>query len=151
MAIGFVYFVFLPSMFTTPAAGNLVRRFGSRTSIWGGLAVALSGLPLLIAPSLPLVAAGLMLVGVGTFLAQAVATGFVGRAAMTNRGAASGLYLASYFGGGLAGSVVLGQIFDRFGWPACVFGVGLALAVAMLLAARIESAAAGHRNFHFGR
>ena len=28
MAIGFVYFVFMPSMFTTPAAGGLVRRFG---------------------------------------------------------------------------------------------------------------------------
>ena len=151
MAIGFVYFVFLPSMFTTPAAGSLVRRFGSRTSVRGGLAVALVGLPLLVAPSLPSVAAGLMLVGVGTFLAQAVATGFIGRVAMTNRGAASGLYLAGYFSGGLVGSAVLGQIFDRFGWPACVFGVGLALAVAMVLAARIESAAAGETNFPFGR
>jgi predicted MFS family arabinose efflux permease len=151
MAIGFVYFVFLPSMFTTPAAGDLVRRFGSRTSVWGGLAVALVGLPLLVAPSLPLAAAGLMLVGVGTFLAQAVATGFVGRVATTNRGAASGLYLASYFSGGLVGSAVLGQIFDRFGWPACVFGVALALAVAMVLATRIESAAAGERNLPLGR
>ena len=138
-------------MFTTPAAGNLVRRFGSRTSIWGGLAVALVGLPLLVAPSLPPVAVGLMLVGVGTFLAQAVATGFIGRVAMTNRGAASGLYLASYFSGGLVGSAVLGQIFDRFGWPACVFGVGLALAVAMVLAAKIDSAAAGERKFPFAR
>jgi MFS family permease len=84
-------------------------------------------------------------------LAQAVATGFIGRVAMTNRGAASGLYLASYFSGGLVGSAVLGQIFDRFGWPACVFGVGLALAVAMVLAARIDSTAAGERKFPFGR
>ena len=103
MAIGFVYFVFLPSMFTTPAAGGLVRRFGSRTTVWAGLAVALAGLPLLIAPSLTPVAVGLVLVGVGTFAAQAAATGFVGRIAVTNRGAASGLYLASYFSGGLLG------------------------------------------------
>jgi predicted MFS family arabinose efflux permease len=144
MAIGFVYFVFLPSMFTTPAAGNLVRSFGSRTSVRGGLAAALVGLPLLIAPTLLPVAAGLMLVGV-------VATGFIGRVAIANRGAASGLYLASYFSGGLVGSAVLGQIFDRFGWPACVFGVGLALAVAMVLAARIDSAAAGERKFPFAR
>jgi MFS family permease len=92
-----------------------------------------------------------MLVGVGTFLAQAVATGLIGRVAITNRGAASGLYLASYFSGGLVGSAVLGQIFDRFGWPACVFGVGLALTVAMVLAARIESAAALETNSPFGR
>ena len=86
MAIGFVYFVFMPSMFTTPAAGGMVRRFGSRTTVWGGLAVALAGLPLLLAPSLTPVAVGLMLVGVGTFTAQAATTGFVGRIAVTNRG-----------------------------------------------------------------
>jgi predicted MFS family arabinose efflux permease len=142
MSIGFVYFVFLPSMFTTPVAGGFVRGFGSRMTIWGGLAVALAGLPLLIAPSLVPVAAGLTLVGVGTFFAQAAATGFVGRVATTNRGAASGLYLASYFSGGLVGSATLGQIFDRFGWPACVLGIGLALALSVVLATQMRPEAA---------
>lgn len=32
------------------------------------------------------------------------------------------------------GSAVLGQVFDRFGWPACVAGIGLALGAAALLA-----------------
>ena len=82
-----------------------------------------------------------MLVGVGTFFAQAVATGFVGRAATVNRGAASGLYLASYFSGGLIGSVALGQVFDRFGWPACVLGIGIALALAALLATYLRAPA----------
>ena len=53
---------------------------------------------------------------------------------------ASGLYLASYFLGGLVGSAVLGQIFDRFGWAACVAGIGAALALAALLARRLDSA-----------
>jgi predicted MFS family arabinose efflux permease len=134
MTLGFVYFVFLPSMATTPAAGGVARRFGVRRTIWAALAVALIGAPMLIAPNLPTVAAGLTLVGVGTFFAQAVATGFVGHAATVNRGAASGLYLAFYFGGGLVGSAALGQIFDHFGWTACVSGVALALAAAALLA-----------------
>ena len=38
-----------------------------------------------------------MLVGVGTFFAQAAATGFVGRAATADRASASGIYLACYF------------------------------------------------------
>jgi hypothetical protein len=38
-----------------------------------------------------------MLVGVGTFFAQAAATGFVGHVATTDRGSASGIYLACYF------------------------------------------------------
>ena len=37
MAIGLVYFVFLPSMFTTPAAGRFVRRFGSARTSGAGL------------------------------------------------------------------------------------------------------------------
>src|SRR5208337_1772104 len=139
MALGLVYFVFLPSMLTTPAAGTFARRFGARRTIWGALAVAVVGLPLLTAPSLAAVAAGLMLVGVGTFFAQAVATGFVGHAASVNRGAASGLYLAFYFGGGLVGSAVLLHVFDRFGWTACVLGIGLALAAAALLAVRLKA------------
>lgn len=74
--------------------------------------------------------AGLALVGVGTFFAQAAATGFVGRTATTDRGSASGLYLASYFFGGLVGSAVLGHIFDTFGWVACVAGIAAALGLA---------------------
>jgi predicted MFS family arabinose efflux permease len=138
MALGFVYFVFLPAVITTLVAGAAVRRFGTRPAAWGGLAVALAGLPLLLAQSLPPVLAGMALVAVGTFFAQAVATGFVGRAATTDRGAASGIYLACYFFGGLVGTAILGQLFDRFGWAACVAGIGAALALAALLAARLR-------------
>jgi MFS transporter, YNFM family, putative membrane transport protein len=87
-----------------------------------------------------LVLAGLVLVGVGTFLAQAVATGFVGRAATGDRGAASGLYLASYFAGGLVGAAVIGQVFERIGWPACVGGIGLALILAAVLGRELRTA-----------
>lgn len=140
MALGVVYFVFLPSIVTTPLAGHLVARIGARAALRSGLAVAGAGLPLLVAGWLPALLTGLALVGVGTFLAQAVATGFVGRAALADRGAASGLYLAAYFGGGLVGSAVLGQVFDAAGWGACVAGVAAALALAALLAGRLRLA-----------
>jgi len=140
MALGFVYFVFLPSVITTPLAGRAVQRFGTRPTFWGALAVAAAGLPLLLAPSLLPVIAGMALVAIGTFFAQATATSFVGRAATTDRGSASGIYLACYFFGGLVGTAVLGQLFDRLGWAACVAGVGAALAAAALLAVRLKVA-----------
>jgi predicted MFS family arabinose efflux permease len=84
----------------------------------------------------------MVLVAVGTFFAQALATGFVGHAATTDRGSASGIYLACYFFGGLVGSAVLGQLFDRIGWAACVGGIALALAAAALLATRLQLAPA---------
>jgi YNFM family putative membrane transporter len=133
MSLGFVYLVFMPSMVTTPFAGRIAVRLGTRTAAWGGLIVASIGLPLLVIPSLAAVLAGMVLVGVGTFFTQAIGTGFVGRAAMGDRAAASGLYLASYYLGGLAGAAILGQVFDRLGWAACVAGVGLALALAAVV------------------
>ena len=142
MAIGFVYFVFLPAIVTTPLAGRAVERFGTRSAFWGALAVAGAGLPLLVLPSVPAVLAGLALVGAGTFFAQAATTGFVGRAATIDRGSASGIYLACYFAGGLAGTVVLGQLFDRLGWAACVAGIGIALALAAVMALRLKVAVA---------
>jgi predicted MFS family arabinose efflux permease len=141
MALGFVYFVFLPSVLTTPLAGRAVQRFGTRPTFWGAIAVAGLGLPLLLASSLAPVLGGMALVAIGTFFAQATATGFVGRAATTDRGSASGIYLACYFFGGLVGTAVLGQLFDRFGWAACVAGIGAALAVAALLGLRLKLAA----------
>ena len=138
MDLGLVYFVFLPSLATTLLAGQAVRRFGTRPVIWGSLAVAAFGLPLMLSHHLAAVLTGMVLIGVGTFFAQAVATGFVGQAARHNRGVASGSYLACYFCGGLVGSAVLGQLFDRFGWSACVAGILAALLVAALLTLRLK-------------
>lgn len=133
MDLGLVYFVFLPSIVTTLLAGRVAARLGTRPTIWSALAVAGLGLPLMLAPHLGAVLAGMVLVGVGTFFAQAAATGFVGQAATDNRAIASGTYLACYFCGGLVGTAVLGRLFDAFGWQSCVAGVGVALALAALL------------------
>ncbi len=130
MSLGFVYLVFLPSIVTTPLGGRAVARFGTRPTLWSALGVAAVGLPLLLSSTLAAVLTGLALVGVGTFLAQAAATGYVGKAAPFNRALASGLYLASYFLGGLVGSAVLGQLYVLWGWTACVVGIGAALAIA---------------------
>lgn len=133
MALGLVFFVFLPSMFTTPLAGSIANRAGARRALPSSLALALAGLVLLLVPRLELFVVGLVLVGIGTFFAQAVATGYVGRTAKADRPAASGLYLSAYYGGGLAGAAAIGQLFDRFGWNAAVGGIFAALALAAWL------------------
>ena len=136
MAVGFVYFVFLPSIVLTPQAGRAASRFGTRMALWIGLSTAMAGLPLLVIGNTWAALLGMTLVGAGTFFAQAIATGYVSRVAQ-DRAAASGAYLAAYFSGGLVGTIVLGAIFDRFGWGGCVAGVGVALALAALLGRRV--------------
>ena len=140
MTLGFIYFVFLPSIATTPLAGAIAKNLGHKVSLWAALAIAACGLPLLVVPRLTAILVGMVLIAAGTFLAQALATGIVSRAAKHNRASASGIYLASYFSGGLLGTAVLGQIFDRFGWAACVAGIGVSLAVAAWLTQHLKPA-----------
>jgi MFS transporter, YNFM family, putative membrane transport protein len=140
MSLGLVYFVFVPAMLTTPFAGYFVRRLGPRIPFWGASLVALAGLPLLLFENLGAVLSGLVLVGAGTFFAQAVATGFVGRAAATDRAAASGIYLSCYYLGGVAGSALLGQVFDYSGWTACVIVIAITLMLCIALASAMKIA-----------
>ncbi|MBX4958268.1 MFS transporter [Rhizobium lentis] len=139
MALGLVYLVFLPSIFTTPFAGRLASAVGPATGIVLTLAIAIVGLVALLSAYLPVILIGLTLVAVGTFLAQAMATGVVGQHARGDKAGASGIYLASYYTGGMAGSVVLGQVYDHVGWNASVYVLIAALAVAMLLAGSLSA------------
>jgi YNFM family putative membrane transporter len=59
----------------------------------------------------------------------------------TNSSPFAALRQHQLFLGGLVGSAVLGQVYDRLGWPACVDGIGLGLALAALLAFRLKLAA----------
>jgi MFS transporter, YNFM family, putative membrane transport protein len=120
-------------------AGRAVQAIGTRRTIWLSFVLAGAGLPLLLLPSLVAVLAGMVLIGVGTFFAQAAATGFVSKTATSERGSASGIYLACYFAGGMAGTAILGWIFDRLGWEVCVAGIGLALLAGGLLASRLKA------------
>ena len=132
-ALGLVFLVFLPSMITTPLAGSVTRSTGPGPACAISLTIALLGLVLLLVPTLLSVIAGMTLVGIGTFFAQAVATGHVGRIAKGHKAAASGLYLSSYYCGGLAGAAAIGILFDGYGWAAAVAGVFVALGIAAVL------------------
>ncbi|MBY0423202.1 MAG: MFS transporter, partial [Parvularculaceae bacterium] len=149
MSLGLVYFVFAPAIVTTPLAGRVAARLSPQAALRLGLVGALAGLPLLLAGVLPLVLAGMALFAVGAFFAQAAATAHVSRTATTDKGAASGLYLASYFAGGLAGAAALGAIFDAFGWAACLAGVAAALFAALILTRALVPAHRHHAETAF--
>lgn len=140
--LGFVYFVFAPAMLTTPLAGEIAQRYGVQRTFWLATAISLLGLAATLTPILWLGLAGLALIAVGTFFAQAVATGFVGRAATGDRTAASGLYLASYYVGGLLGTLILGQAYQAWGWGGCAAGAAAALLASGVLALRLKVPAA---------
>jgi YNFM family putative membrane transporter len=138
MQLGFVYFVFVPSIILTPLAGKVAHRFGARRTVIAALGIAALALPSLLSVKLELVLAGLAIVAAGTFFAQATATGFVSRRSGKARGSAGGIYLSSYYAGGLVGSIVLGRMFDALGWPATVTAIGAALLIGCVLALHLR-------------
>lgn len=140
--LGLVYFVFLPSVFTTPIAGKVASKIGVRETYWMSTIIAVIGLYALISGELIVVLIGLALLAMGLFFAQAVITGFVGRAATQERAAASGLYLSSYYFGGLIGSIVVGRFYESFGWVLSVwFMIGtLVLSSVLALMLRFDAA-----------
>ena len=144
MALGFVYFVFLPSIVTTPLAGRVAPASARGRPSGARSRVAAAGLPLLLAPQ-PAGRARRPGAGRRRHLLRPGDRHRLRRPRRHRPTAArpAGIYLASYFLGGLAGSAVLGQLFDRLGWAACVAGIGLALAGVALLAVRLRKPAPG--------
>ena len=121
-ALGLVFLVFLPSMVTTPMAGSVDPQDRARAGVAPPASPSRSpASPCCSCRTCSRSSPGMALVGIGTFFAQAVATGHVGRIASGDKAAASGLYLSSYYCGGLAGAAVDRPAvrplrLDRRGW-----------------------------------
>lgn len=67
------------------------------------------------------------------FLVHTVATAVVNRQAGQNRALASGIYVSSYYGGGVAGTYFPGLLYESFSWEIMLLGLTLIGAAGMLL------------------
>jgi YNFM family putative membrane transporter len=136
-AVASFYLVYLAGVVTSPLAGRLVGRLGAERLMAGGVAVAAAGVLLTLLPSLPAVVAGLVVLCLGLFTAQAVAPSYVNLRAVEPKGGASALYLAFYYLGGTLGSWLPGHAWQGAGWPGVVaasvgaLGLGFAAVVAL--------------------
>jgi YNFM family putative membrane transporter len=126
------YLVYAFGVAVSPLAGRLSARAPPRRVVGAGLAVAAAGMGLTLLRPLAAVAAGLVVLVIGMFTAQAVVPAFVNRTAREARGSASGLYLTAYYLGGTLGSVLPGLAWQAAGWPGVVATCLAALAVAGL-------------------
>jgi YNFM family putative membrane transporter len=138
--ISSVYLVYAAGVVSSRTAGRVSGRVPPRTLIAAGLAVEAAGMALTAARPLALVVAGLVVLVVGTFTAQAVAPAFVNVTAATAKGGASALYLTSYYVGGTLGSALPGLAYERAGWngvvASCAGATLVALAANALLCGR---------------
>lgn len=127
-----VYLVYAAGVVSSRVAGRLSGRVSPRRLIAVGLAVEAAGMVLTVAHPLGLLVLGLVVLVIGTFIAQAVAPAFVNMTAETAKGGASALYLTSYYVGGTLGAALPGLAWQAAGWPGVVGACVAATLVAML-------------------
>jgi YNFM family putative membrane transporter len=126
-AISSAYLVYLAGIVVSPLAGRLAARVAPERLMLVGLALSAVGVAVTLADSLPVLVAGLLVLVVGMFTAQALGPSWVNEAATQAKGGANALYLAFYYAGGTLGSWLPGLAWERWGWP----GVAASSAVAI--------------------
>jgi len=141
--ISSVYLVYLAGAISSRSAGRLSSRVSPRVLIAAGLAVEAAGMGLTAARPLAVVLVGLVVMVVGTFIAQGVAPAFVNTTAETAKGGASALYLTSYYAGGTLGSALPGLAWQAAGWNgvvlSCIAATALAMTANAVLCGRVPS------------
>jgi len=131
--LGAIFVVYLVGSVLTPWTGWAVGRFGRRAFMVGVIALWIAGIALTLAPSLPLIVAGLALGAGCGLICQAVSTGYVTTTAKAGRSSAVGLYVTSFYTGGSFGAAAGGIAWTIGGWPACVAIVAAMLTVMAMI------------------
>ncbi len=119
-ALASIFAVYLVGVVATPVAGRILDRIGHRRTLMVAVGMSVSGMLLTLIHSLPVIIAGLALESSGVFACQSASSSHVGKAAGRARSSAAGLYVALYYFGGCAGSILPGFFWKQTGWTGCV-------------------------------
>ncbi len=131
--LGSIFVTYLLGAVVTPGATRFATRFGRRwTMLAAGIAAA-TGILMTLAPSLPVIIAGLSLVALGVLTEQMLSIGYVAIAGERARSTAVGLYVTCYYIGGSLGGLAPASIWAHAGWPGCVVLVLVVQAAAVAL------------------
>lgn len=137
-AVGLVFLLYILGSASSAVFGSFAGKVGRRRVFWLPIVLLIGGVAATEARPLALVILGIALVTIGFFGAHSIASAWVGRRAIGNRGQGAALYLFFYY----LGSSVLGSAggvaWTRAGWPGvalfCLALGALALVLGVVLA-----------------
>ncbi|MGH9685582.1 MAG: MFS transporter [Candidatus Acidiferrales bacterium] len=136
-AVGLIYLVYIFGMASSPLAGQLAGRLGSRSVLWVMVTIMLGGVIITVAQPLLVVLAGFSVISFGYFGAHTVASAWIGRRAGTGKALAASLYLFFYYAGASILGTATGKAWTDAGWLGVaasiilVLGIGTAVSVGM--------------------
>jgi YNFM family putative membrane transporter len=135
--LGWLFLTYLAGTFSSTASGRVLDRVGAHITIIAGVLITAFGLLVMLAPSLWLIIAGLIIFCFGFFAAHTSASTWVNQHAKEARASATSLYLIFYYTGGSIGSTGLGFLWRPWGWYGIVLGASAAILLAILLAINV--------------
>jgi MFS transporter, YNFM family, putative membrane transport protein len=130
--VGFIFLAYLFGTGAAWAAGALAARIGMRRALIGGVIIELLGLAATVLQPLAAIIAGIVVVTIGFFSIQSVASAGVGRLAMSDKGHASALYLVAYYVGASALGSWGGWFYRVYAWPGVAAYAGALVVIAWL-------------------
>jgi YNFM family putative membrane transporter len=135
LGIGLMYSGYLVGLILALASTRIARAAGDelRVVVFALLAYAVSVIGLL-PPSLLWIFLNMLLFCGSMFLVHSLLSGLINRHAAEHKGVVNGLYVATYYGGGVIGSYVPGLVYVTHGWSAFLMVLLAAGAVAALAA-----------------
>ncbi len=135
--VGYISFAGLAAVIA-PFSGGLSRRFGTDRIIIPGLLICLAAVQLLYwSHGTLLMTLGILLFFLGVYACQPLLLLLISRRISPEAmGCASSLYILSCIGGGSLSSIVLGGIWETYGWKGITLAssASIALAMAILIA-----------------
>jgi YNFM family putative membrane transporter len=116
-----LYVVYVVGIFIGPTSGNICNRIGCGNTIIGGSVLLGISLALVLRPSVPAAAAGLIGICAGFFTIHAAAVGCLNRKLLSGQGRANALYVLFYYMGGWLGITGTGFAFKHGGWNIVIY------------------------------
>jgi len=128
--ISLIFIVYFFGSLSSSMMGRLLLRFGRRFMLRLTLATMVLGFLATLAASVAVIVSGVALFTCGFFGVHTIASGWVGRRAVTAKAQASSLYLFFYYLGSSVSGTVGGLFWLHFGWG----GVTALISTLLLLA-----------------
>jgi len=130
--VALIFLAYAFGGFGSTVIGRLVDRHGRPRLMAASLAIMTAGLLLTLPDTLAAVVLGIVVFTVGFFGVHAIASAWVGTLAGQARGQASSLYLFSYYLGSSISGTGGGFFYAHWGWPGVVGLILLLIGVAAL-------------------
>ncbi len=129
--VSLIFVVYLVGLLAAPLSGRLSDRLGRQVILGLGIILMALGISLTLAPWLPLVFLGLLILCFGTFTTQTTANAFLGDNVRKGqgRGSAVSLYQMFFYFSGSLGGFIPGLLWQSGGWLALVIGCLISLGV----------------------